>query len=69
MKPRQASVYVDGYYAGVVDEFDGVFQRLHIEPGPHRIEVQADGYEPLVFEIRIQPDRTITYTGELKRIQ
>jgi hypothetical protein len=69
MKPRHASVHVDGYYAGVVDEFDGVFQRLHIEPGPHRIEVQADGYEPLVFEIRIQPDRTITYTGELKRIQ
>jgi hypothetical protein len=66
VKPREAEVYVDGYYAGLVDEFDGVFQRLQIEPGPHRIEVRADGYETLVIDLRIQPDRTITYTGELK---
>ena len=26
--PRDASVYVDGYAAGVVDDYDGVFQRL-----------------------------------------
>jgi hypothetical protein len=65
VKPRDASVFVDGYFAGRVDDFDGVFQRLHIEPGPHRIEIRADGFEPLIFEVRIQPDRTITYTGEL----
>jgi hypothetical protein len=69
IKPRNAAVYVDGYFAGRVDEFDGVFQRLHIEPGPHRIEVRAEGYEPLSFEVRIQPDRTITYTGELTPIR
>ena len=28
VRPRDAAVYVDGYYAGVVDDFDGVFQRL-----------------------------------------
>jgi hypothetical protein len=67
VKPRDASVYVDGYYAGVVDEFDGIFQRLHLEPGPHRIEIRADGYETLTFEVLIQPDRTMTYTGEMKR--
>jgi hypothetical protein len=66
MKPRDASVFVDGYYAGTVDEFDGVFQRLRIESGPHRIEVRADGYQPLSFEIRILPGRTINYSGDLK---
>jgi hypothetical protein len=66
IKPRDASVFVDGYYAGRVDEFDGIFQQLHIEPGPHRIEVRADGYEPLTFEVRILPDRKVTYEGELK---
>ena len=25
VRPRGAAVYVDGYYAGVVDDFDGVF--------------------------------------------
>jgi hypothetical protein len=35
VKPKQAEVYVDGYYAGIVDDFDGTFQRLRIEPGEH----------------------------------
>ena len=26
VKPRDAQVFVDGYYVGVVDEFDGTFQ-------------------------------------------
>lgn len=68
VKPREASVYVDGYFAGRVDEFDGIFQRLHVESGPHRVEIRGDGYEPLTFEVRIQPGRTITYKGELKRL-
>jgi hypothetical protein len=68
VKPSDASVYVDGYFAGEVDEFDNIFQRLPIEPGPHRIEVRADGYEPLLFEVRIFPGRTLTYRGDLKRL-
>lgn len=68
VKPREGSVFVDGYFVGRVDEFDGIFQRLHVESGPHRVEIRADGYEPLTFEIRLQPGRTITYTGELKRL-
>ncbi len=68
MKPRDAAVYVDGYYAGRVDDFDGVFQRLRMESGPHRIEVRLDGFEPLLFEVRIQPDRTVTYKGDLAEL-
>jgi hypothetical protein len=69
IKPRDAEVYVDGYYSGVVDDFDGMFQRLHLDAGPHRIEVRANGYEPLTFEVRITPDHTTTYQGEMKRLQ
>ena len=43
VKPVEASVYVDGYYVGVVDDFDGVFQRLRLEPGPHHLEIRAAG--------------------------
>jgi len=68
VKPRNASVYVDGYFAGQVDDFDGVFQRLRVEPGPHRIEVRADGYAPLSFEIHVPPGRTVNYSGELRRL-
>ena len=66
VKPRQAEVYVDGYFAGSVDDYDGVFQQLRLEPGPHRVEVRLDGYEPLSFEVRIIPGRTITYKGDLE---
>jgi len=69
IKPREASVYVDGYYVGLVDEFDGVFQKLHIEGGAHRIEVRAPGYETLSFDVRVEPGRTTTYKGELKKIE
>lgn len=68
IKPRDAEVYVDGYYVGIVDEFDGVFQKLHLESGTHRIEVRAPGYEPLTFDVRITPDRVTTYRGELTKL-
>jgi hypothetical protein len=68
VEPRDASVFVDGYYAGTVDDFGGVFQRLHVEAGPHRIEILAPGYEPLTFDVRLDPGRVATYTGELVRL-
>ncbi|MEP6592909.1 MAG: PEGA domain-containing protein [Acidobacteriota bacterium] len=68
VKPSDAQVYVDGYYTGVVDSFDGAFQRLTIEAGAHKVEVRADGYEPVQVDVMVLPDETITYKGELKRI-
>jgi hypothetical protein len=66
VKPRDAQVYVDGFYVGVVDEFDGVFQKLKVEEGPHRLEIRKDGFEALTFEIRATYDHTIKVRGELK---
>ncbi len=68
VRPREAEVFVDGYFAGVVDDFDGAFQQLNLDVGPHRIEVRATGYETISFEIRTQPDEKITYKGELKPV-
>jgi len=44
VKPRQAEVYVDNYYAGIVNDFDGLFQRLPITPGQHELTLYLDGY-------------------------
>ena len=65
--PRDAAVYADGYYVGVVDDFDGVFQHMNLEAGPHRIEIQAQGYPPAVFEVNVQPGVTITYRADIGR--
>jgi len=66
VRPRNAEVYVDGYYAGQVNDFDGYFQGLRIEEGPHTIEIVAPGYETLVFNVRIIPGRKIDYRGDLR---
>jgi hypothetical protein len=65
VRPRDASVYVDGYYAGIVDDFDGVFQSLELKPGGHHIEIKMPGYETLTADLHIQPGRTMTYHADL----
>src|SRR5206468_2503108 len=59
--PRDAEVFADGYYVGIVDDFDGVFQHLNLEAGPHRIEIRAPGLAPIAFDVLVEPGRTITY--------
>ena len=54
--PRNAEVYVDGYFAGQVDDFDGIFQSLALEDGAYHIEIVAPGFAPLQFDVRIMPD-------------
>ena len=69
VKPEHGQVYVDGYYVGEVDSFDGVFQRMPIEAGSHRVEIRAAGYQTVVFDVMVAAGETITYKGELKRIK
>ena len=56
--PRQTEVYVDGYRAGVVDDFDGIFQRLRVEPGEHVIELYLDGHRSIRENILFTPGET-----------
>jgi hypothetical protein len=63
--PRDAAVYVDGYYAGIVDDFDGVFQRLTLEVGAHQIELDAPGLEPQLFDVYVDPAQTVTIHADL----
>jgi hypothetical protein len=63
--PKTAQVFVDGAYAGVVDDFNGHFQHLDLTPGGHRIEVRQPGFQPLTFETYIQPDHTTDYKAAL----
>jgi hypothetical protein len=67
VRPRDAAVYVDGYYAGIVDDFDGFFQRLTLEVGPHVIEIEAPGLEAQVFDVYVDPSRTIDLHADLLR--
>ena len=65
VEPRQTEVFVDGYYAGIVDDFDGVFQRLTLEVGPHEIMIERPGFEPQVYNIYVDPTRTVDVRADL----
>ena len=55
--PREAHVFADGYYVGIVNDFDGIFQHLNLEAGPHRIEMRYPRYETIAFDVMVQPGR------------
>jgi hypothetical protein len=62
---RDAEVYVDGYFVGTVDNFDGIAQQANLEAGPHRIEIRSPEFQTIEFSVNIEPGRTITYRGSM----
>jgi hypothetical protein len=67
VRPGTARVYVDGYYVGPVDDFNGSGPGRFLEPGPHRVEIRADGFDTIMFDVRIVPNETITYRSDLAK--
>jgi hypothetical protein len=63
---RDAQVFVDGAYAGVVDNYDGSLQSLNLEPGTHQIEIRLDGFQSTSFNVSVAPGRTVTYRTPLR---
>src|SRR5439155_11950211 len=63
--PRDSQVYVDGYYAGIVDDYDGTFQRLDLEPGSHAIEIRTAG-RPLTYDVNVTPGQTVTIHANVR---
>ena len=66
--PGAAQVYVDGYYAGVIDDFGLSGHALELDAGSHRIELRAHGYVTLAFNVKILAHQTMRYHGDLERI-
>ena len=66
--PREAKVYVDGYFAGVVDDFDGTFQRLRVSPGKHEVLLYLEGYHVLKQTLYLSPNSTYKIKGELTKL-
>jgi len=59
VEPNEARVYVDGYYAGIVDDFDGLFQRLNISPGRHEISFKLEGFRTYRVRVYVPLDQTV----------
>ena len=64
--PREAEVFVDGSFAGMVDDFDGVFERLDVEPGNHEVQLYLAGYRQFQQRIYVQPGKTFSIKHTLE---
>ena len=58
VEPEETEVYVDGYFTGIVDSFDGFLQRLRLPPGEHEIELYLEGYESIRQTLYLAPGET-----------
>jgi PEGA domain len=67
VKPREAKVSVDGAFAGTVDDFDGKFQKMSLVAGTHKVKLEAEGFEPLTFDVLIADGQTVNYKGEMRK--
>jgi hypothetical protein len=63
--PKTAAVYVDGFYAGVVDDFDGFFQALPVLPGGHVVALYQEGYQTVSRSIYLPPGSTFQLREQL----
>jgi hypothetical protein len=61
--PRDARVFADGYYVGIVNDFDGIFQHLNLEAGPHHVEIDL-GYDAIEFNVYVRPGETTTFRAD-----
>lgn len=68
VKPREAAVYIDGYYAGLVDDYDGAFQRLRTAPGGHEITLYLEGYRTYSEKVYLAADNTFKMKHRLEKL-
>jgi hypothetical protein len=66
ISPSDAEVFVDGQYAGLVQDFDGTQRPLTLTAGSHRLDVRAPGYEPLAMDVNVNPGEVVPYRGDLQ---
>jgi PEGA domain len=66
--PKQADVYVDGFFAGLVDDFDGREQPLSITPGDHAITLYREGYRTVTRRIAATARSTVKLRLRMEKL-
>jgi hypothetical protein len=66
ISPANATVDVDGNYAGVVGDFSDPSRPLSLVAGRHHVQLQAPGYAPMGFDVDVVAGQVIPYRGDLQ---
>ena len=68
VQPKTAEVYVDGHLAGMVDDFDGLFQRLSVTPGGHEIVIYQEGYRGITERLYLTVGKRYSVKRVMERL-
>lgn len=58
VSPNYARVYVNGSFAGTVEQYTAPYRGLRIGLGPHLVQLRAPGHKDQSFWIMQPPDRS-----------
>jgi len=63
--PDRAAVFVDGHFAGTVNQFRGAGRAMLIAPGKHHIKIDLVGYQPFETDVTLLAKQKITVKTDL----
>jgi hypothetical protein len=66
--PGEAQVFVDGFYVATLANVEEQ-RALTLSPGAHHIELRAPDYTSDRFDVRIDPNATVSYRASLDHVR
>jgi hypothetical protein len=66
IKPSTAAVFLDGVYVGIVEDFSPTQPPLRLPSGKHRLEVRAQGYASLAFDVTVVAGQVTPFQGTMQ---
>jgi hypothetical protein len=63
--PDRAAVFVDGHFAGTINQFRGAGRAMLIAPGSHHIKIGLVGYQPFETDVTLIANQKITIKTDL----
>ncbi len=66
--PAGAQVFANGYYVGLTEDFSAARGGGLLEPGLHRLDVSAPGYESITTDLSVTAGQPVTIRGTLKAL-
>jgi hypothetical protein len=66
--PGEAQVFVDGFYVATLASVEAQ-RALTLATGPHHVELRAPDYTADRFDVRIDPNATVSYRASLDHVR
>ena len=67
ISPSNAEAFIDGNFVGTVGQFTSQSQPLGVTAGRHRLEIRAEGYQTMAFDVDIVAGQVLPYQGAMER--